>query len=88
MIYSIGATHNDGKLGRLINDAEEGSPLNNCIILLILLTTIQDFVCLQKKPIKCGEELWYDYGDTHLPWRQVSIKEIEIYFFPILNGDF
>lgn len=88
MIYSIDATRNDGKLGRLVNDAEEGSPLNNCLMKLILVDNYPRLCLFAKRTIKCGEELRYDYGDTHLPWRQVSIQEIEIYFFPILNGDF
>nr|XP_022296603.1 uncharacterized protein LOC111106281 isoform X2 [Crassostrea virginica] len=39
---------------------------------LILVDNYPRLCLFAKRTIKCGEELRYDYGDAHLPWRQKS----------------
>ena len=71
---SINATTNDGRSGRLVNDAKLESPQNNCKMKIVLLDNYPRLCLFATKHIKCGEELRYDYGenDGDLPWRKVS----------------
>ncbi|XP_078315644.1 histone-lysine N-methyltransferase Set8-like isoform X2 [Crassostrea virginica] len=68
----IDATTNDGRLGRLVNDAKLESPQNNCKMKIVLLDNYPRLCLFATKHIKCGEELRYDYGenDGDLPWRK------------------
>lgn len=57
--YSIDATAETGRLGRLINHSRNG----NLVTRTILVNGQPRLALLAKVDIKKGEELLYDYGD-------------------------
>uniref|UniRef100_A0A6P7FQ10 [histone H4]-lysine(20) N-methyltransferase n=1 Tax=Diabrotica virgifera virgifera TaxID=50390 RepID=A0A6P7FQ10_DIAVI len=68
--YCVDATHESGKLGRLVNHSRNG----NLATKTIVIDNKPRLVLLAKDDIKCGEEILYDYGDRskeslkHHPW--------------------
>lgn len=69
-VCSIDATNTERK-GKYINDEEVGSPLNNCVMRLLVMDNYPRLCLFANRDIKAGEELRYDYGEFNLPWRQV-----------------
>lgn len=69
-IYSIDATAETGKLGRLVNHSRNG----NLMTKIVSYKNKPHLVLLAKDDINEGEELTYDYGDRrkealiHHPW--------------------
>ena len=64
-IFSVDATSDDGRLGRLVND----SPSGNCTMRRVLINKEPRLCLFASKNINVGEELRYDYGVKDLPWR-------------------
>lgn len=68
--YSIDATAESGKLGRLVNHSRNG----NLITKTIFYRNKPHLVLIAKEDIEEGDELTYDYGDRskesllHHPW--------------------
>lgn len=68
--FSIDATAETGKLGRLVNHSRNG----NLMTKIVSYKNKPHLVLLAKDDIKEGEELTYDYGDRrkealiHHPW--------------------
>lgn len=69
-IFSIDATAETGKLGRLVNHSRNG----NLVTRTIFVDQEPRLALIAKVDIKKGEELLYDYGDRskesleHHPW--------------------
>lgn len=69
-IFSIDATIETGRLGRLVNHSRNG----NLITKTVLVDNIPRLALMAKVDIKNGQELLYDYGDRskesleHHPW--------------------
>ena len=74
--FSIDATENNGRLGRLVNDGDGVNEPVNCVMRVLSGSFASSpRICLfALKDIEPGEELRYDYGNQRLPWRRVSIK--------------
>jgi SET domain-containing protein len=70
-VFSIDASIDDGRLGRLINDAKTGSPECNAIMKLIDVKGQAKLFLFALQDIKVGEEICYDYGEKEkkLWWR-------------------
>lgn len=66
LFYSIDAYKSSG-LGRFANDAS-GS-LENCLVRKVVLDKIPHLCLYAKRIIKDKEEIRYDYGNEHAPWR-------------------
>ena len=66
--FSIDATFESGRLGRLVNHSKVSS---NCSTKVVMLDGIPRLVFIAKKDILPGSELYYDYGD----------RFVSIYFF-------
>lgn len=70
LYFSIDATEETGKLGRLVNHSRNG----NLITRTIMVDKQPRLALLAKTDIKKGTELLYDYGDRskealeHHPW--------------------
>lgn len=68
--YSVDATVDTGRLGRLVNHSRNG----NLVTRTITVDNKPRLILLAKEDIKKGEELSYDYGDRskesllHHPW--------------------
>lgn len=68
--YSIDATKESGRLGRLVNHSKCG----NCQTRLHAIGETPHLILVASRDIKAGEELLYDYGDrskesiTAHPW--------------------
>lgn len=68
--FSIDATSDSGKLGRLINHSSNG----NLITKILALNSVPHLIFVAKDDIKIGEEICYDYGDRsesslkYFPW--------------------
>lgn len=58
-LYSIDATAETGKLGRLVNHSRIG----NLVTKIVTYKNRPHLVLIAKEDIKEGEELNYDYGD-------------------------
>ena len=58
--FSIDATFESGRLGRLVNHSKARS---NCSTKVVMLDGIPRLVFIAKKDILPGSELYYDYGD-------------------------
>lgn len=69
-VCSIDATNTERK-GKYIKDEEVGSPLNNCVMRVLVTENYPRLCLFANRDIKAGEELRYDYGEANLPWRQV-----------------
>ncbi|XP_056014856.1 N-lysine methyltransferase KMT5A-A-like [Ostrea edulis] len=69
----VDATGTD-RIGKYINDAKNGDPLNNCVMKLLTVENNPRLCLSANRNIERGEELRYDYGETNLPWRQVCDK--------------
>lgn len=69
-LFSIDATAETGKLGRLVNHSRNG----NLMTKIVNYKNKPHLILLAKDDIKEGEELTYDYGDRrkealiHHPW--------------------
>ncbi|XP_026064460.1 histone-lysine N-methyltransferase ASHH1-like [Carassius auratus] len=70
--WSIDATHEDGTLGRLIND-DHINP--NCTMKRIIVEGKPCLCLFAARDIIPGEELTYDYGGSHWPWRKPPCKD-------------
>lgn len=57
--YSIDATAETGKLGRLVNHSRNG----NLVTKIVTYKNRPHLVLIAKEDIKEGEEFTYDYGD-------------------------
>ncbi|XP_052692480.1 N-lysine methyltransferase KMT5A-like isoform X3 [Crassostrea angulata] len=68
-VKCIDATNTERK-GKYIKDEEVGSPLNNCVMRLLVTENYPRLCLFANRDIKAGEELRYDYGEANLPWRQ------------------
>jgi hypothetical protein len=66
--FSIDATFESGRLGRLVNHSKVSS---NCRTKVVMLDGIPRLVFIAKKDILPGSELYYDYGD----------RFVSVYFF-------
>lgn len=73
----IDATNTERK-GKYINDEEVGSPLNNCVMRLLVMDNYPRLCLFANRDIKAGEELRYDYGEFNLPWRQIHLMIIHL----------
>ncbi|XP_065927228.1 N-lysine methyltransferase KMT5A-like isoform X1 [Magallana gigas] len=73
----IDATNTERK-GKYIKDEEVGSPLNNCVIRLLVTENYPRLCLFANRDIKAGEELRYDYGEANLPWRQIHLMIIHL----------
>lgn len=68
--YSIDATKESGRLGRLVNHSKSG----NCQTRLHAIGETPHLILVASRDIEAGEELLYDYGDrskesiTAHPW--------------------
>lgn len=68
--FSVDATAETGKLGRLVNHSRNG----NLVTRTILVDQKPRLALIAKVDIKKGDELLYDYGDRskesleHHPW--------------------
>lgn len=58
-IFSVDATAETGKLGRLVNHSRNG----NLTTKIISINSIPHLVLIAKEDIEFGEEVCYDYGD-------------------------
>lgn len=64
--FSVDAAREDGSLGRLVNDDH----LNPNSKMKTIKVDGKPHLCLfALKDISPGEEITYDYGDSHWPWR-------------------
>ncbi|XP_067289490.1 uncharacterized protein [Pseudorasbora parva] len=70
--WSIDATHEDGSLGRLIYD-DHINP--NCTMKRIIVEGKPCLCLFAARDIIPGEELAYDYGGSHWPWRKPPCKD-------------
>ncbi|KAL1276437.1 hypothetical protein QQF64_036060 [Cirrhinus molitorella] len=70
--WSIDATHEDGTLGRLIND-DHINP--NCTMKRIIVEGKPHLCLFAARDIIPGEELTYDYGGSDWPWRKPPCKD-------------
>ncbi|XP_071789794.1 N-lysine methyltransferase KMT5A-like [Asterias amurensis] len=57
--YCVDATHESGRIGRLLNHSKSG----NCTTKLISINSTPYLILVAAKTISVGEELVYDYGD-------------------------
>uniref|UniRef100_A0A8W8JRM4 SET domain-containing protein n=1 Tax=Magallana gigas TaxID=29159 RepID=A0A8W8JRM4_MAGGI len=76
-MISIDATNTERK-GKYIKDEEVGSPLNNCVMRLLVTENYPRLCLFANRDIKAGEELRYDYGEANLPWRQIHLMIIHL----------
>ncbi len=63
--YSIDASHDDGSLGRLVNDDKK----SNAKMLKIEVNSNPHLCLFAIKNISEGQEITFDYGGADLPWR-------------------
>ncbi|XP_065937325.1 N-lysine methyltransferase KMT5A-B-like [Magallana gigas] len=74
----IDATNTERK-GKYIKDEEVGSPLNNCVMRLLVTENYPRLCLFANRDIKAGEESRYDYGiEANLPWRQIHLMIIHL----------
>lgn len=73
----IDATNTERK-GKYIKDEEVGSPLNNCVMRLLVTENYPRLCLFANRDIKAGEELRYDYGEANLPGRQIHLMIIHL----------
>ncbi|XP_065922905.1 uncharacterized protein [Magallana gigas] len=57
---------NTERKGKYIKDEEVGSPLNNCVMRLLVTENYPRLCLFANRDIKAGEELRYDYGEANL----------------------
>lgn len=66
-LFSIDAAQEDGSFGRLVND-EHIHP--NCRMKKVVIDG-KPYLCLfALRDIIPGEEITYNYGEAHWPWRK------------------
>lgn len=69
-LFSIDATAETGKLGRLVNHSRNG----NLMTKVVMIQKQPHLVLIAKEDLPAGVELTYDYGDRskealqHHPW--------------------
>lgn len=68
LFCSVDATQDDGRLGRLVNDAP--STKANCKMKLVFIKDKPTLCLLAVQDIQPNVELRYDYGVNDLPWRK------------------
>ena len=66
--HSVDATQDDGRLGRLVNDAP--SAYANCKMKLVSTKDTPTLCLFAVQDIQPNTELRYDYGVNDLPWRK------------------
>lgn len=71
LFFSIDASHEDGSLGRLVNDAHK-SP--NCKMKRLQVQSKPHLCLFAIEDIETGTEITYDYGDSEWPWRVLVSK--------------
>jgi len=59
--YSVDATAESGRLGRLLNHSRHG----NCMTRSLAINDHPYLILVAKRAIREGEELLYDYGDRN-----------------------
>ncbi|XP_065930734.1 N-lysine methyltransferase KMT5A isoform X2 [Magallana gigas] len=69
---------NTERKGKYIKDEEVGSPLNNCVMRLLVTENYPRLCLFANRDIKAGEELRYDYGEANLPWQQIHLMIIHL----------
>lgn len=57
--YSIDATEESGRLGRLVNHSKKG----NCVTKQVTVEGVPRLVIMASRDIHVGDEILYDYGD-------------------------
>ena len=72
MSYSIDATNDIFRQGRMINDAPNGDTLQNCSMKIVEVESCPRLCIFATRDIEVNEELRYDYGVPTLPWRKVT----------------
>ena len=70
LCFSIDATHQYARLGRLINDSKANP---NCKVEKLVINSRPHLCVFALKPIRIGEEIQYDYNDDEAWWRKVFI---------------
>ena len=65
-VYSLDATRYYGRLGRFVNDSEDG----NTKMTKIGTTSTPLLVLFATRTIEIGDEIRYDYGGTNQWWRK------------------
>lgn len=70
-IFSMDASHEDGSLGRLVNDAHK-SP--NCKMKRLDVNGKPHLCLFAIEDIETGTEITYDYGKSEWPWRALVSK--------------
>jgi len=63
----------------MVNDAEKGSLLQNCVMKIVECEDVPHLCLFATRDVEIGEELRFDYGVTTLPWRKVSTFNIRVY---------
>ncbi|XP_052261344.1 uncharacterized protein LOC127865540 [Dreissena polymorpha] len=61
----------------MINDAENGDILQNCIMKIVPVDDSPRLCIFATRLIAKGEELRYDYGVTNLPWRKKNKQKLQ-----------
>ncbi|XP_052242383.1 uncharacterized protein LOC127852468 [Dreissena polymorpha] len=61
----------------MINDAENGDMLQNCIMKIVPVDDSPRLCIFATRLIAKGEELRYDYGVTNLPWRKKNKQKLQ-----------
>ena len=75
-LFRIDATKNNGRLGRLVNDAKTGLPECNCFVKKVMINGQRRLGIFANRDIESHEELRYDYGIQDSYWRKVSANQI------------
>ncbi|KAF5902387.1 histone-lysine N-methyltransferase set-1-like, partial [Clarias magur] len=71
--WCVGASKEDGSLGRLVND-EHKTP--NCKMKIISVKGKPHFCLFSIKDIAPGEEITYSYGDSDWPWHKLMTRAV------------
>lgn len=81
LFFSVHATINSKRLGRLVNDSPAKEA--NSYVKVIDVDGIQHLCLFARHDIRSGTELRYDYGVPGLPWRQKcnQIKNLADHMF-------
>lgn len=72
--FSIDATYERTGKGRMVNDSAPDDPMMNSKMMIVEVNGEPHLCLFAIRKISVGEELRYDYGEKHLPWRKVLIE--------------
>ncbi|XP_019747759.1 uncharacterized protein LOC109529051 isoform X2 [Hippocampus comes] len=67
--FSIDSSHEDGSLGRLVNDAHKGP---NCRMKKLTIQDKPHLYLFAIENIQAGNEITFDYGDSQWAWRALT----------------